>query len=90
MVFPPSESGAVQCPARGRKETTGLVIIDILSTWDSEALKHMGPRWGVTLAQTSETRVSAQFRAAHTVACSEARHGLSVCDEQSESAHVTF
>ena len=26
LVFPPSESGAVQCPARGRKETTGLII----------------------------------------------------------------
>ena len=44
----------------------------------------------MTLPQTSETRVSAQLRAARTVACSEARHGLSVCCDQLEGAHVTL
>lgn len=60
----------------GRKETT--TYHRSFSTWDSEALKSTGPGWGVTLthtAGTSDTGVSAQLRAARSVACSEARRG---------------
>ena len=61
----------------GRKETT--TYHRSFPTWDSEALKSTGlGGWGVTLthtAGTSDTGVSAQLRAARSVACSEARRG---------------